>query len=149
MKASQRTNNTEQNSKMRVRELSGSHAYQTGIREADLPCPQFSPWGSCPHFAKFQPWRRLCTAFPGFSVVLLRATASSSDLVSPAACYPWSQVTSTCSSLKQQFGSQPEIEVGLWQGGCWILVTRPWSNGFAENEFLQKKWEVAKQESVY
>ena len=26
---------------MRVRELSGSHAYQTGMREADLPCPQF------------------------------------------------------------------------------------------------------------
>ena len=103
-----------------------------------LALPPVHPWGSCPHFAKSQPWRRLCTAFPGSSVVLLRAPASSSDLASPAACYPWSQVTLTCSSLKQQFGSQPEIEVGLWQGGCWILVTRPWSHGFAENEFLQK-----------
>ena len=37
----------------------------------------------------------------------------------------WSQVASACSSLKQDFGSWPETEVGPQKWECWILAPRP------------------------
>ena len=95
--------------------------------------------------------RQLCAyAHHNHSSALAALTLSGPSSTLPFAVWYWSWVASTCSSLKQGFGSRPETEVGLQRWEYRNLATRPAVSDkplalrLCRKEFPQR-WKVVKQ----